>query len=119
MSSEGAKSFTPAGETVPKVGLKPNTPQKLAGRVTEPAVWVPSATSAIPQATAAAEPIDEPPGVCVARCGFVVGPGLNEASSAVTVLPRQTAPAARSNATVAASALGRRPAKIGVPHSVG
>jgi len=40
------------------------------------AVWVPSAASTMPLATAAAEPMDDPPGVWVPRCGFVVGPGL-------------------------------------------
>ena len=77
MSSDGATSLTPAIVIVPNVGLKPKMPQKLAGRMTEPAVWVPSATSTMPVATAAAEPLDDPPGVCVTRCGFVVGPGSN------------------------------------------
>ena len=46
-------------------GLKPATPQKLAGRITEPPVWLPVAIGKKPAATAAAEPDDEPPGVCV------------------------------------------------------
>ena len=35
---------------------------KAAGRITEPLVWVPMAPGTMPQATAAAEPLDEPPG---------------------------------------------------------
>ena len=97
----------PTVDTRPNVGLNPNTPQKLAGRITEPAVWVPSARSTMPAPTAAADPLDDPPGVWVARSGFVVGPGVNQASSVVTVFPTTTAPAARNNATAAASARGR------------
>ena len=44
-------------------GLKPATPQKAAGRMTEPPVWLPKASGSMPAATAAAEPDDEPPGV--------------------------------------------------------
>ena len=32
----------------PKLGLKPTTPQKAAGRITEPAVWVPMASGTMP-----------------------------------------------------------------------
>ena len=43
-------------------------PQNDAGRITEPPVCVPSASGIMPAATAAAEPDDDPPGVChVAR----------------------------------------------------
>jgi hypothetical protein len=38
----------------PWVGLKPKTPQKDAGRMTDPLVWVPTASGAICAATAAA-----------------------------------------------------------------
>ena len=48
---------------------------KAAGRMTDPSVWVPSASGTIPAATAAAEPEDEPPGVCFEFHGLVVGPG--------------------------------------------
>ena len=46
------------------VGLNPTTPQYAAGRITEPLVCVPIAAGTCPAATAAAEPDDEPPGVC-------------------------------------------------------
>lgn len=60
---------TPAGAT------KPATPQYDAGRVSEPAVWLPRASGTTPVATAAAEPLEEPPGVWARLCGFLVGPG--------------------------------------------
>ena len=47
----------------PKEGLNANTPQKLAGRMVEPSPWVPSPPGTMPQATAAAVPLDAPPGV--------------------------------------------------------
>ena len=39
------------------------------------AVWLPRASGTIPQDTAAAEPEEDPPGVCRMLCGFTVGPG--------------------------------------------
>ena len=61
----------------------------------------------MPSATAAAEPLEDPPGVCPRSCGLRVGPGEYAANSVVWVFPRTTAPAARSAATQAASAAGR------------
>ena len=81
----------------------------------DPAVCVPSASGTILSATAAAEPLEEPPGVCATLCGLAVLPGVNMANSVVTVLPRITAPVARSSATLAASQAGRCPAYIGEP----
>ena len=51
--------------------------------------------------------------------GLRVLPGVRPASSAVTVLPMITAPAARSMATALASRAGVRPACSTVPFSVG
>src|SRR4051812_49956401 len=62
VSKVGANGFTPATEMNPWEGRSPQIPQLLAGTRTEPLVSVPSAKSAIPQATAEAEPLDEPPG---------------------------------------------------------
>ena len=59
----------------PCVGLKPYTPQNAAGRMVEPLVWLPSASGTMAAATAAAEPLDEPPGVCSGLCGLRVFPG--------------------------------------------
>ena len=85
----------------------------------DPAVWLPSAAGTMWSATAAAEPADEPPGVCARLCGLRVLPGVSSASSVVTVLPRMTAPALRRAATHVASRSGRRPLKMGEPFSVG
>jgi hypothetical protein len=70
-------------------------------------------------ATAAAEPEEDPPGVCRGLCGLVVCPGLRVANSVVTVLPMMTAPAARAAATDAASPRGRCPFQVGDPYWVG
>ncbi len=67
------------------------------------AVCEPSASGIIPAATAAAEPLDEPPGVRPGSWGFTVGPGRKYAISVLTVLPSGIAPARRSSATGAAS----------------
>ncbi len=60
-------------------------------------------------ATAAAEPLDEPPGVCAGLCGLCVLPGWKKANSVVTVLPMMIAPMVRIMATQEASRLGRWP----------
>src|SRR5215475_15693442 len=92
----------------PWVGLKPYTPQYEAGRIVEPVVWLPSASGTMPAATAAADPLDEPPGVCAGSCGFRVLPGVRVANSVLTVLPILIAPAARSSDTTEASRDGVR-----------
>ena len=119
VSIESAFGFTPARGTRPKLGLKPAMPQQAAGRISEPAVCVPRDSGTMKSATAAAEPLDEPPGVCAGLKGLRVAPAVMLASSVVTVLPITTAPASRHRATAAASTRGRWPAKIGEPHSVG
>ena len=75
----------------PSVGLKPTTPQYAAGRITEPLVCVPIAAGTWPAATAAADPDDDPPGVCARFQGLRVGPGCMNANSVVTVLPNTNA----------------------------
>ena len=70
-------------------------------------------------ATAAADPLEEPPGVCAELCGLRALPGLRKANSVVTVLPRTIAPAARSMETTVASREGVRPAYSTEPFSVG
>jgi hypothetical protein len=64
----------------------------------------------MPAATAAALPLEEPPGVRRGSRGCTVRAGTMVANSVVTVLPRITAPAARAAATQAASHAGRWPA---------
>ena len=78
--------------------------------MTEPPVWLPSASGSIPAATAAAEPDDEPPGVWARLRGLRVRAGSSEANSVVTVLPRTRPPARRISMTIAASVFGWWPA---------
>src|SRR5579883_1247033 len=87
--------------------------------MTLPAVWVPKASGKKKSATPAAEPLEEPPGVWARLIGLAVGPGVRVANSVVTVLPTTAAPAARAQATAAASARGRQPRQIGEPYSLG
>src|SRR6187397_2346128 len=75
----------------------------------------------MPTATAAAEPLLEPPGVHFKFQGLQVGGGSNDANSVVTVLPRTIAPASRSFVTRKASHSAgvvertRAPADVGNP----
>ena len=46
-------------------------PQKLAGARTEPPVSLPIAKSTSPPATAAADPLDEPPGTRPGAAGLI------------------------------------------------
>ena len=55
--------------------------------------------------------------MCSGLCGLRVGPALPQANSVVTVLPRMTAPAARSIAVAVASRPGRRPRWMTEPRS--
>src|SRR5260370_4214184 len=95
------------------------TPQNADGRITEPPVWVPSAAGTWKSATAAAEPLDEPPGVCAGLCGLTVAPGKRLANSVVTVLPMTVPPAMRNSATEAPPANGPVPRQVGEPGASG
>ena len=107
----GARGKTPAVEMRPWVGFMPATPQKDAGRVIEPPVWLPTAPKHIPEATAAAEPLEEPPGVRSRFQGLRVIGGSIQAYGVVTVLPRITAPDFRRLATTCASFAATRSAR--------
>src|SRR4029450_8729788 len=102
----------------PKVGLTPTSPQYEAGRTFEPVVWVPSDSGIMRAATAAAEPLDEPPGVQARFPRLRVGAGSYVAHSVVCSLPSRIAPAALSRATAAASKSGTNPAITLEPASV-
>jgi hypothetical protein len=121
VSSEPANGKTPVREMAPKLGLNPTTPQKAAGRMTEPRVCVPMATGTKPVATAAAEPLEEPPGVCAGFQGLRVLPGVRKANSVVTVLPITRPPRASRRRTTQAEWLGmllwntREPMRVGIP----
>src|SRR5690242_2610597 len=97
--------MTPYLLTRPKVGFSPVTPQYDAGMRIEPPVSLPMAMKTMPEATAAADPPLDPPGMhatshglrTVPRCGlFDVIP---YASSCMPHLPTITAPAACSFST--------------------
>ena len=70
-------------------------------------------------ATAAAEPLDDPPGVLNLSCGLVGLPGSKYANSVVTVFPIMIAPEIFKRLTTSASALSDIPFLKTVPHSVG
>src|SRR5262245_8886729 len=76
VSRVGAYGMTPSAEMTPWLGLYPTTPQYAAGRTTEPLVCDPSAPQTMPAATAAGEPIEEPPGVCAGFHGLRVLRGV-------------------------------------------
>src|SRR5205823_3644172 len=89
----------PARPTRPYVGLRPTTPQQAAGSRIEPPVSLPRAPTTKPAATAAAEPLEEPPAAWPRFHGFWTSPwwGLSpkgpSASSVMLSLPSVTAPA--------------------------
>jgi hypothetical protein len=91
------------------VGVTPTTPQKEAGWRMEPPVSEPSATTAVPWATAAAEPPLEPPGTRSSARGLRTGPNAEfsveepMANSSQLVLPMMIPPAASSRAIAVAS----------------
>src|ERR687885_394789 len=58
----------------PYVGLSPTIPHRAAGWRIEPPVSVPIAHGAVPAATAAAEPPDDPPGTREVSQGLRTGP---------------------------------------------
>src|SRR5581483_6390753 len=104
----------------------PTTPQMEDGLTTEPSVSLPTAAAQRLAATAAAEPELEPEGLRWSRCGFRVWPPrplhpLTErverklAHSLRFVLPRITAPAARSRVTRNASSGGCQPSSARDP----
>jgi hypothetical protein len=60
--------------TTPAVGFSPTSPQKAAGVRIEPPPSVPVASGAMPAASAAPDPPEEPPGDHAGAHGFPVGP---------------------------------------------
>src|SRR5688572_2633668 len=93
-------------------------PQSAAGWRIEPPVSDPSASGAIPAATATADPPLDPPGMRSTAQGFRVGPkaefSVDEpiANSSQLVLPMTTAPAASSRETTVASKGGTNDSRM-------
>ena len=108
----------------PRLGFKPTRPQKEAGMRTEPPMSVPSARGTQPEATAAPEPPDDPPGVRSVFHGFLVTPHsglsvkLSYANSGVVVLPTMIAPARARRRTMSASSPGTQCSYIFEPRVV-
>src|SRR5256885_17224445 len=92
--------------------MRPARPQCDAGPRMEPPVSEPSANGASPAATAAPEPLDDPPVKCSRFQGLRAGgqgrskEGPPCANSCVASLPINTAPASYSFVTVVASEEG-------------
>jgi len=112
--------------TRPKEGFSPNNPVKPQGMRMEPPPSVPMVSGPMPEATAAALPPEEPPGVFFGFQGFLVMPvsGLSvtpfQPNSGVVVLPRRTAPCSRRRATAGASSFqGPLGSTVFDPRSVG
>ena len=80
----------------------------------DPPPWLPRAAGTMPAATAAAEPLDDPPGVRLESKGLSVGPERPAANSVVTVLPKMTAPPRRKAPMQAASRPDCQPSKRGL-----
>src|SRR5215468_9859344 len=70
VSNDGASGVTPATDIKLCDGRKPQIPQLLAGIRVEPPVSVAKAKSTKPQATAEADPLDEPPGTRSGACAL-------------------------------------------------
>src|SRR5260370_26490559 len=94
---------------LPRWGLIPTRWVQAAGTRTEPSPSEQSAAGTSPEATAAAEPPEEPPGVCSRLHGLRVIPNAGPSvighcpSSGVLVLPTITAPACLSRRTTSPS----------------
>src|SRR5581483_7282445 len=107
-SSELANATSPYRDTRPYVGVTPTTPQNDAGCRTEPPVSEPSATTAAPCATAAADPPLDPPETRSGATGFFTGPKAEfsfddpMANSSQLVFPMMMPPACSRRSTAVA-----------------
>src|SRR5207245_4963871 len=105
-------------------GRKPTTPHLAAGMRSEAPVSEPVHTGSMSQASAAAEPPDEPPVFKLGLKGFPVAPqtGLRELApapiSGTLVLPATIAPARRRRATSSMSWSGMWSRNDGEPKVV-
>ena len=120
-SSVQESVITPARLTRPYVGFSPVMPQKAAGPRMEPPVSEPVAPCSNPAASAAPEPLDEPPGMCSRfhglRAGWKRWPGnwRPKANSWVMSLPRSTVPASCQRRPTVESLSGTQSAKSAEP----
>jgi hypothetical protein len=98
----------------------PTTPQKVDGLRIDPEVSPPVATVTMPAASAAAEPLLEPPGVRARFHGLCASgnappdPALPKENSGRCVFPTSTAPACFKRVTTVASKPGTKSTSTGV-----
>src|SRR5439155_26154069 len=98
----------------------PTTPQKVAGFRIEPDVSPPVATVTRPAASAAADPLLDPPGVRDRFHGFFASgnappsPALPNENSGNFILPSSSHPAAFNSATIVATKSGTKSRSTGV-----
>src|SRR5690606_38328367 len=104
-TSSAPKPFKPSAAsgpmgTRPQVGFNPTRPQEAAGMRMEPPPSLACATGTMPEATAAAEPPEEPPadtpcfhGLCTGPCNMFSVVRLNPISGDLE-RPRLMSPAA-------------------------
>src|SRR5262245_60330157 len=117
--------IAPGRLTRPYVALRPTMPQHAAGRRTEPPVSLPSAPRQSPLATAAPDPLDDPPDTWPVCHGLSTSPwcGLSPngpiASSVMLSLPSVMAPAATRRADAVQSCSATKYSRVFVPHEVG
>jgi hypothetical protein len=96
--------------TRPRVGLSPTRPLHDAGIRIEPPPSLPWAMGAMPAATAAPAPLEEPPEVCPGSHGLRVVPSAGLSvngtvpNSGVVVLPSSTNPASTNRCTTGSDA---------------
>ena len=108
-SSDRASGITPSRGSLPCAGFSPNTPQNEDGMRMDPPVSVPSAMRTQREATAAADPPEEPPVMRSEPNGLWAGPHAEirlvvpNASSCMLHLPTTMAPALRKRVTTSAS----------------
>src|SRR5207249_11390291 len=106
--------------TRPYVGFMPTTPQSVAGLRIDPDVSPPVATVSRPAASAAADPLLDPPGVRDRFHGFFASgnappsPALPNENSGSFILPSSTPPADFNRATTVASKSGTKSRSTGV-----
>src|SRR5690242_18947716 len=107
--------------TRPKLGFRPNTPQKCAGMRIEPAPSLPWCSGPNPAATAAPAPADDAPAFMPSFHGLCVMPVSGECdtpvqpNSDVVVFPTMIAPSFFRRGTIGVSSVGRGSLKIRLP----
>ena len=120
VSSEGACVSTPARGMSAEGRLEAvDAAEGAPGRMTEPTVCVPSATGTMPAATAAAEPEEEPPGVCSGLRGLRVVRGCEGGKLGRHRLAQDDGAGAAQRRDAGGIRVGWRPLRARQPFSVG